>query len=274
VIDPFRSPRAVLFVPGDRTDRHAKAFRSGAEAVILDLEDAVGPEDKEVARAALSATLPRRGSGAAWIRINSPLSETGQADLEAVIALEPDAIVVPKAEPESVAIAAETKLPLVALVETAAGVLSAERTAADPAVAALMLGPVDLGLELGVVDSPDGDELLAARGKLVLVAAAAGKPGPIDGPCLAIAEVEALQAEATRARRLGFTGKACIHPGQVSTVRDTFAVGPDELRWARRVASSSEVGDGVTVLDGRMVDPPVVARAQRILQQYDSEEIG
>lgn len=269
---PFRS---ALFVPADRPERIEKALASAADAVIVDLEDAISPEDKDEARAAVAGGAlrsPVRGRTIPLLRINSPLTEAGGADLEAVPASGARGVVVPKADPDSVALATSCGLPLIALVETAAGVFAAKDTASHPAVTLLMLGPVDLAAELGVSESHDGDELLAARGQLVLAAAAAGKAGPIDGPCVALRDEEALKLELGRAKRLGFVGKACIHPAQVSAVNAAFAPDAEEVAWAGRVLSASAAASGsVTVLEGQMVDRPIVMRARQILSNDERD---
>jgi citrate lyase subunit beta / citryl-CoA lyase len=258
--------RSALFVPADAVGRHERAFAAGADAVLLDLEDAVAPGAKDAARQALVDSPRREGGPLAVVRINSPATELGEADLEAVAAMPVDAILVPKADPPSVAAAATAGFPLLALIESAAGVLAAAETAAHPAVAALMLGPVDLGVELGLQETPDGDELAVARGTLVLAAAAAGLPGPLDGPCLRPRDEHAQALEIERARRLGFGGKVCIHPDQVPAVVAAFAPGEDEVAWARRtLAAFEEARGGVVVLDGEMIDRPVARRAERIL---------
>lgn len=268
------TPRAPLFVPATAAERHARAFGSGADAVIVDLEDAVAPALKDEARGLLGAALAHRRPGcSAIVRVNSPATLVGAADLEALgelaPGLRPDAVMVPKADPGSVATAAAVGIPIVALVETAAGVLSAAPIAAAPGVALLMLGPVDLAAELGCEESADGDELLLARSQLVLAAAAAGLPAPIDGPCLQPRDAAALELELRRARRLGFGGKACIHPAQVEPTLRAFAPSEAELEWAGRIVAAFEAGidggEGVLVVDGEMVDLPVVTRARRIL---------
>lgn len=261
------TPRSALFVPADAVDKHARAFASGADAVIVDLEDAVALEAKEGARAGLVETLAdRAGPSLALVRINSPLTEHGRGDLEAVPQMGADGVVVPKADPESIEAAAGLGLPLVALVETAAGVLRAAETAAHPAVSVLMLGPVDLSLELGVKEAPGGEELSLARGQLALAAAAAGKAGPLDGPCVLPRDGEALALEIERAQRAGFAGKSCIHPAQVEPVNAAFSPSEEEVAWARRVLDA--FGDGAAgalALDGEMIDLPVAERARRIL---------
>lgn len=260
--------RSALFVPGDVPERHGRAFAAGADAVILDLEDAVAAAAKDTARELLTAEAGARGGDSlALVRINPPQTPAGGADLAAVPRMGVDGVVVPKADLEALDAAAELDLPLVATIETAAGVLGAAELAAHPAVAAVMLGPVDLGAELGVAEAADGDELNFARSQLVLAAAAASKPGPLDGPCLLPHDELALARETERARRLGFSGKTCIHPAQVAAVNRAFSPTGEELEWARRVLAifDGEAGGGVALLDGEMIDEPVARRARQIL---------
>lgn len=264
------TPRSALFVPADRPERHQRALDSGAAAVIVDLEDAIAAAKKDEARQILVDSLAaREGDTTCLVRINSPLLAAGRADLEALPPMRVDGIVVPKADARSVEIAATAELPIVALVETAAGVLDAAAIAAHPAVDVLMLGPVDLSFELGVTEPSDGDELGTARGLLVLAAAAGGIPGPLDGPCVLPRDEAALALEIDRARRLGFAGKSCIHPSQVGPVNAGFAPTAAEVEWATAVDSAYEEADGsgVVVLDGEMIDLPVVLRARRILDR-------
>jgi citrate lyase subunit beta/citryl-CoA lyase len=275
--DPvLTTPRAALFVPASSHERHARAFASGADAVIVDLEDAVPPTQKDAARDGLGEALGHRLDGClAIVRVNSPLSSAGAADLAALASLHPGAVMVPKADPASVAAAAAALpgVPLIALVETAAGVLAAPASAAHAAVALLMIGPVDLGAELGIEESPDGDELTVARGNVLLAAAAAGLPAPLDGPCLKVREPAILELETQRAKRLGFGGKSCIHPAQVEPTQAAFSPGAEEVEWAGRIVAGFEAGldrdQGVVVVDGEMVDLPVVTRARRILALAD-----
>jgi citrate lyase subunit beta / citryl-CoA lyase len=266
----MHTPRSALFVPADRPERHQKALDSGADAVIVDLEDAVAASRKDEARQTLVESLPSRtGSTGCLVRINSPLLDEGRADLEALPRMRADGIMVPKADVESVEIAAAAGLPLVALVETAGGILDAAAIARHPAVDVLMLGPVDLALELDVSEGPDGDPLATARGLLVLAAAAGGIPGPLDGPCVQVRDPEVLAAEIARARLLGFAGKSCIHPAQVEPVNAAFAPSAQEISWATQVSAAYDAGDGsgVVILDGEMIDLPVVLRARRILER-------
>ncbi|MEV6830991.1 CoA ester lyase [Amycolatopsis sp. NPDC051102] len=243
-----------LFVPGDRPDRFGKAVASGADAVILDLEDAVAPAAKDSARAAVGEWLE---SHRALVRINAPGTPWFDADA-ALVAARGVPVVVPKAEiPGALAGFRE----VVALVETAAGVERAGELAAVPSVTRLAFGSVDLAAELGV--SPEDLESFAyARSRLVIASAAAGLAPPVDGVTTDLRDDARLEADVRYARRLGFGGKLCIHPRQVAPARAAFAPTEAELDWARRVVTA---GAAVSVVDGRMVDRPVLARARRIL---------
>ena len=256
-----QAARSLLFVPGDRPDRFAKAVASGADLVILDLEDAVSPSAKDLARAEVAAFLTAGHRCA--VRINGSDSEWHEADV-AALARAGAPLMVPKAharviEPLLRRLAAP--VPLLALVETAEGVLEVAELARVPGVTRLAFGSVDLGAELGV--SPDDREAMAtARGHLVLASAAAGLPGPVDGVTVAVADDAAAGEDARYARRLGFGGKLCIHPRQVAAVRAAFEPSVQEQQWAARVVAASRASaGGVLTLDGRMVDKPVVDRA-------------
>src|SRR3954471_14015383 len=208
--------RSYLFVPATDEHRVDKALSSVAHAVILDLEDAVAEDRKEDARALVARRLRRpRPRGAQLVRINALDTAHARADLQAIEGLALDGVVVPKAEPQPIQALPPSGPPVVALIETAAGLRRAHETATRPRVAARMLGVADLAAELGATPGPDGRELLHARSALVVDAVAAGLRGPIDGPCTAIGDEAALRAEAQHARALGFTGKACIHPAQL-----------------------------------------------------------
>lgn len=259
--------RSLLFVPGDRPHRFDKAARSGADAVLMDLEDAVAPEAKDSARAAVADWLGGGGSGV--VRINGTDTEWHDQDV-AMVARYRCAVMVPKARSAAqlaeVAARLPAGTPLIALIETAAGVLAAAEICAFAGVARAAFGSVDLAADLGV--NPEDDEALAyARSALVLAAAAAGKPAPLDGVTTAIDDDCRVEADAARAMRLGFGGKLCIHPRQVNIVNVGFSPSAEDAAWARRVVGASE--GGVTVIDGRMVDAPVISRARRILFRHN-----
>jgi len=259
--------RSYLFVPATDARRVDKALASDAHAVIVDLEDAVAPDAKDDARRLVAVRLRtgRPGGGAQLVRINGLDTAHARADLQAIDGLALDGVVVPKAEPQPVQALPPSGPPVIALIETATGLRRAFETASRPRVAKLMLGIVDLAAELGATPGPDGRELLHARSALVVDAVAAGLGGPIDGPCTAIGDEDALRAETEHAKALGFAAKACIHPAQLATVHDVYAPSEAELDWARRVVAAAEGGRGAVALDGQMIDAPVVARARRLL---------
>ncbi|QKV72842.1 CoA ester lyase [Amycolatopsis sp. Hca4] len=243
-----------LFVPGDRPDRFGKAAASGADVVILDLEDAVAPAAKDAARASVGAWL---GSHRAMVRINPPGTPWFAADAE-LVAARGVPVMVPKAETPGVLAGFGE---VVALVETALGVERAGELAAVPSVTRLAFGSVDLAAELGVAPE-DREPFAYPRSRLVLASAAAGLAPPVDGVTTDLHDPARLSEDVRYARRLGFGGKLCLHPRQVGPVRAGFAPTEEERAWARRVLTA---GAGVSVVDGRMVDRPVLARARRIL---------
>ena len=234
---------------------------------MADLEDAVAPAQKAAARELVSELRPP------VVRVNGAETEWFADDLALVQELEPDAIVLPKATPDAVAALGPDGPPVVAIVETAAGVRAAYETAAAARVAALLLGAVDLGAELGLEARADGQEILFARSKVVIDSTAAGIRPPFDIVHLEVADATGLEEECRLARSLGFRGKACIHPAQLEIVHRVFAPTEAELAWARRVVEAYEretgEGRGVFALNGAMVDLPVVERARRILAEAE-----
>ncbi|MDR7166921.1 citrate lyase subunit beta/citryl-CoA lyase [Nocardia kruczakiae] len=254
-----------LFVPGDRPDRFAKAQAAGADLVVLDLEDAVAPDRKDEARDYVHQWLA--GGNRSAVRINAAGTHWYAEDL-AMLAQHRAIVMIPKAEEPDALLNAAAGLdsPLfIALIETARGVLNAAALADSPEVRRLAIGTFDLAAQLGI-DPSDRDALAASRSALVLASAAAGLPGPIDGVTGSIDEPELLTADVNYARRLGFTGKLCIHPRQVATAAAALRPSSDEIRWATSVVEAVSA-DGVAVLNGQMVDKPVVDRAHRILLQ-------
>ncbi|NMG03881.1 HpcH/HpaI aldolase/citrate lyase family protein [Azoarcus taiwanensis] len=260
--------RSWLFVPGNRPERFEKALASGADAVILDLEDAVAPADKDAAREAVAAWLsPDRP---VYLRINAADTEWFADDLELVGNPGVAGVVLPKAEAADILARVAVRLPpaavLLPLVETGFGVARAETLAAQPRVLRLMFGTIDFQLDLGI-DGED-EELAFFRSKLVLASRLAGVQPPIDGVTTAIRDLDRLQADTQRARRMGFGGKLCIHPDQIATVNRAFAPSDEELAWAYRVVEAAGAADGAAVaVDGKMVDRPVLLRAQRMIAE-------
>lgn len=262
-VERLREARTLLFVPGDRPERFAKAAASGADVVVIDLEDAVAPDRKGQARRHAQAWLA--AGNVAVVRVNGATTRWFAEDTAAVD--DCACVMLPKASSAHVAELAGC-LPrgaaIVPLVESAAGVLEAERICRAPRVVRLALGTADLGIDLAVApDSRSG--LLHARAMLVLASAAVGIAPPVDGVTLALDDSEAVMADAAHAAELGFTGKLCVHPAQVPSVHRAFAPTPQELRWARAVLRADE-GSAVAV-GGALVDGPILRRAREVLRR-------
>ena len=258
---------AVLFVPGNRPDRFDKALAAGASAVIIDLEDAVAPADKTSARAAVAAWLrPQHG---VILRINSADTPWFEDDLALCGAAGVAAVMYPKAESaQTLAIISAAGAPaLLPLVESAAGLAHLAALAAAPSVWRLAFGAIDLQVDLGMKDASE-DELLPFRLQLLLASRLAGIGAPLDGVSTAIDDEARLQQDVQRARRLGFGGKLCIHPRQLAAVQAGMAPSAQELAWARRVLAAAGGAQGAAVaVDGKMVDKPVLLRAQALLNE-------
>ena len=265
--------RSFLFVPASSPARFAKALASGADAVIIDLEDAVPLADKESARAAVLAFWPSltvEQRARLLVRVNPAISEFFAQDLTLMQALKPAGIMLAKAERAQALEAITAKLgqqtALLPLVESAAGFAAARELAAAPQVCRLALGNIDFQADLGMVCAADEAELQPVRFGLVLASRLAGIAPPVDGVTLQTHDEERLAADVRRALRSGFAAKLCIHPQQVDGVHRAFAPSADELDWARRVIEASAAADGGAVqLDGKMIDRPVLLLAQRKL---------
>ncbi|AIJ23894.1 HpcH/HpaI aldolase/citrate lyase family protein [Amycolatopsis methanolica] len=250
--------RSFLFVPGHRPDRFPKAAASGADVIVLDLEDAVAPDHKATAREHVRAWLA--DGHEAVVRINGPGTPWYDDDL-AAISRQATAIMVPKAEDPT---ALESiGAPVIPLIETALGITRAVDVCAAEGVVRPAFGSIDLATQLGV-DHHSHTALHHARSTLVLAAAATGRAAPIDGVTTTLHNTDILQADLAHAIELGFTGKLCIHPRQIGPVHEACTPTAAEVEWAEGVLAS--VGDGsVGVHNGQMVDRPVILRAQAIL---------
>lgn len=259
--------RTLLFVPGDRPERFDKAAATGADVTILDLEDAVAPDHKDGARAHVRAWLPTAPAPAA-VRINASGTPWHEADLVALAGLGPALVVLPKAEDPAAVARVVAALPagsaVIALVETALGVTRATEISRVPGVHRLALGTFDLAAELGV--DPDHRPAMAgARSALVLASAVGRLGGPIDGVTGDVRDAARLTDDVTTSLALGFAGKLCIHPSQVAPAAVALSPSADDAAWADRILAAVRSADrGVVVVDGRMVDAPVIARAERI----------
>jgi citrate lyase subunit beta / citryl-CoA lyase len=263
-------PRSYLFVPADRPERFAKALGSGADAVIVDLEDAVAPEAKDAARQALRAWLDAPpANGRVVVRINGADSRCFEADLALCAAPAVAAVMLPKAGQQGDLSAVHRALPgkpIVALVETAEGFDRLRETARAPGVVRLAFGSIDFQLDLGIAG--DDDALLYFRSRFVLESRLAQLPPPIDGVTTAVDDTLRIERDAQTARRLGFGAKLCIHPRQIEIVNRSLSPSAAELDWARRVIDAAAAAGGAAVaIDGKMVDRPVLLRAQALMGQ-------
>jgi citrate lyase beta subunit len=270
--------RSFLFAPGNEERKLRKALAAGADAVIADLEDGVAPEMREEARDVVARVLAEPGPGMRLVRVNQPGSEWFEGDLELVGRLELEGIVLPKATPEAVAALGPDGPPVVAIVESAAGLRDCVETAAAPRVAVLALGSHDLGAELHLRARPDQLEILFARSQLVLASALADIRPPVDTVFLDFHDEAGLEEECRLALTLGLRGKLCIHPAQLPAVNRVFAPSEAELKWARRVLELHEEGlregRGAVALDGRMIDMPIVKQARRLLAEAEGGHDG
>jgi len=260
------SATTFLFVPGARPDRFARAAASGADVVVLDLEDGVAPSERALARREVVAWLAAGND--AVVRISATGTEDQVADLAALTEISP-AVMLAKAESASDVEAVTATLgpgaEVVALVESARGLFDASAIAAAPGVRRMALGNVDLASELGV-EPDDRTALLAARSMLVLASSAAGLTGPVDGVTTIIDHVDLIRSDAGHAASMGFRGKLCIHPRQVAAAVEGFAPTAAQVAWAERVLATGS-RSGARAVDGAMVDRPVEVRARDVLRR-------
>ena len=272
---PFRVRRSLLFVPAVRPDRYPKALATGADAVCIDLEDGVAFGAKDEAREAALELFAGRPPVRAEVslRINDPKTDLGQRDLDAVrrSGIRPDALMLPKCggadEIRDVAAALSSALPdlpLIVMVETARGVAAAEAiAAATPTVSAVFFGAIDYAADVGCEVA--WDAVLYARSRVIVAAAVAGVSA-LDSPHMDVPALDALAEESRRTRSLGFGGKAAIHPTQVPVIQTAFSPSADEVAWARRIVDAYERNaGGVLLVDGKLIERPVIASAQRVL---------
>jgi len=257
--------RSYLFAPGHHAKLLRRVFEAGADAVILDLEDAVPPDAKQRARAMVADVLADQP---AWVRINTVRTDLAAADLDAVAGLAAG-IRIPKAEsPDDVAWVADRApgVPLICAIESARGLLAAAEIAAVPGVRHLSMGGVDLRKDLR---TGDGNlPTLYARSHLVAASRAAGLAPPVDSVYPRLDDDPGLRRHAEFARSLGFFGMSAIHPRQLGTIHDVFTPSAEELAWAHAVldAFAAAGGNAVRLPDGEFVDLPVAGRAQRLLE--------
>lgn len=279
--------RSLLFSPGDRPELLSKAPETAADVLCFDLEDAVAPARKDSAREAVRSVLSDPAfdpDAEVCVRLTATDLE---ADLDAIVGDEPesdtgdpprlDAVMLPKVE-EAAAVDRVAELctergidPVVfALVETAAGILTAREIATAPSTTALAFGAEDLAADLGATRTAEGTEVLYAREHVVL-AASAGGVDALDTVHTDFTDEAGLREEAGFAATLGYDGKLAIHPDQVDPINEAFTPKPDEIEWAERVLTARDAADrvdrGVFEVDGEMIDAPLVSQAERVLER-------
>ena len=270
--------RSVLFSPGDQGELLHKAPESGADVVVFDLEDAVAPARKAQARETVAGALREvDGDPEVCVRIN-PLDEGGYDDLAALPEGSlPDSLLLPKVssagdirELTNSLADRGIEVPVLALLETAAGILNAPAIADQSGVDALLFGAEDLSADIGATRTPEGTEVGYARQRVVLAASAAGIDA-IDTLVTDFEDTDQLTADTRRSVRFGFDGKMAIHPAQVPVINDAYTPDRSEIEWAERVLDARDeaerAGRGVFAVDGEMIDAPLVAQAERILER-------
>lgn len=276
--------RSWLFTPATGGERLKKAFRSAADAVIVDREDAVAFSEKDSARAAAGTCLAELDGKrpAVYLRVNEQGSPWYRADMEMAVRSGFDGVMLPKSHSGDDIQRAEELLrslgagpetfALVPLIESAAGVVHAEEIAeAGAFVRQLAFGSLDFLLDLGGRSTDTGAELLYARSKLALASRAAGKEGPVDAVFPDFRNDEGLRADTLLSRALGFQGKLLIHPRQIPVVNEAFAPSGEEIQLALEITEAFRAaeaeGKGAIQVRGKMVDQPVYRKNQQLLEQ-------
>ena len=266
-------PRTYLFVPGNRPERFAKAFASGADAVVIDLEDAVAADAKAAARAAIAVWHAQAGPAErerVVVRINDAASTWFEDDLGLLRETGVARVMLPKTESTGQLDAMHGALPLVpvlALIESARGLANVEALATAPGVERLVFGTLDYALDLDLDIAEHSDGLSFAASRLATASRVAGLASPVSGVTPQIDDEARLQTDFAWARRHGLHAKLCIHPRQIAPVHAALAPTAEALDWARRVLAAEAASPGAARLDGRMIDRPVVLQAQRTLQR-------
>lgn len=285
--------RTFLFAPGNHPRRVEKALGLEADAVILDLEDAVAVSDKAAARKPVSEALrrPRRGRG--YVRVNAPATPFCYRDLVETLHEQVDGVFLPKVESAADLHAvdwlmaalerergiAEGSIDLIPMVETAAGVARVDRILQARSlrpypgawrVKRIAFGAADFSLEAGIVPSLDEPELASARDRVVLASRAAGVEAPLDSPWFHLRDMDGFRRALERSRRGGFQGRLCVHPDQIPVANAAFTPSAEEVARAERIVAAFEAteakGGAAVEVDGQMVDYPIVHRARALLE--------
>lgn len=270
--------RSMLFVPGDRTERFEKALNSGADAIIIDLEDAVAIARKDVVRASFGSAVPARDERPVpiYVRINGTHTRWCLSDIEAAVAVGADGIMVPKCDKATaVEIVAWTcrqlganDLEIIPILETAAGIANAREIMASGR-RRVNFGAGDLGRDLALIISEGEPELHPYRSKVVVNARTVGALAPLDTVWGNLRDLEGLAASARRAKRMGFGGKLCIHPSQIAPIHAAFTPSEDETRLATAFCEGFEQaearGDAAIEIEGHFIDYPVYEQARAVV---------
>lgn len=258
------TPRSYLFVPGDRPERFSKAVRSGAHVIVLDLEDAVGSNNKLQARDTVSDWLTNGHK--AMVRINGIDTSWYEEDIAMVSQHKTASIMLPKADAYSARHTSEV-LPgyqLIALLETVEAYINLTELMQVPHLYRVAFGSIDFSTESGILDS--NEAMTAIRTQIALMSRFANLLPPIDGVSLELKDHSIITQDALRSRELGFGGKLCVHPFQVDPVNAAWQPTEDEKKWAKKILEALESNNGgVIAVDGQMVDKPVFERAKQIL---------
>lgn len=266
----MKHSRSYLFVPGHRPDRFSKAASSGANQIILDLEDAVGPDEKDIARQNIVRWFDQGGAGI--VRVNGSDTAWFDADLTAMARCPKAVIMVPKADAQSVMQVALIlpDRPHIALIESVAGLVGVHEVAAAPSISRLAFGNLDFGTDARIPGT--GPVLDPARFQLAIASRHANLPPPIDGVTVALQDADILATDIARAKNIGFSAKLCIHPRQITQVNEGFSPSAEEIDWARGIVQAITDSAGAAVqVDGKMVDKPMLERARSILDDVDDE---
>jgi len=275
-----RLRRSRIYLPGNSPRMIQKGPLLGADAVILDLEDSVSPEEKDAARILVGMAIRHVDflDSEVMVRIN-PLDRGGDEDLKVILPAGPDAVVVPKCEsPEDVLkiekIITRNELPkpvaILAMIESAKGILHAyEIASASSLVEAITFGGEDFTQDIGATRTKEGKEIFWGRSMLVIAAKAAGVQA-LDTVFSDVNDEEGLRRDTQMIKEMGFDGRAAVHPAQIEIIHEVFAPTPVEIQHAANVINAAEtarkLGKGVAVIKGKMIDAPIIKRAEKIIR--------
>jgi citrate lyase subunit beta / citryl-CoA lyase len=284
-----RALRSFLFTPGNHQRRVEKVFSVGADAAILDLEDAVAVAEKPAARGMIAEALGRPRSCLAYVRVNALDTPFCYDDLVAVVMPGLDGIVIPKVESaagiltvdwllrqlERNAGLPEGGIDLIPIIETASGLMAAEEIVrAGSRARRLAFGAGDFTFDLNITWTASEQELAYSRSRLVAISRAAGLEAPLDSVWTDLHDLPGLRASADTVLKMGYQGKLCIHPTQIPVVNEVFTPSDEAVAFARKVVEAFEqaeaAGSAALQVDGKFIDYPIVFRAQRVLQTIDT----